>query len=257
MQSIKIGNKGQDVKDIQQKLGLVADGIFGKVTEAAVKKFQKEHGLVVDGIVGPRTRELLMKGVTLTSVDPSVEYNPINVHITPCASRTPKYLVIHYTAGASSKPGAAKATRNVWLNVQSSADFIVDDVTIMQVNPDIEHNYCWAVGDGKGKYGITNANSISIEICSNLMKGTSAKVPNHEGWYFTDASIKNAIQLSKILMKKYNIPIECVVRHYDASGKLCPGIVGWNDGKLYNTDGKSTSKRNSFNVWLDFKSKLA
>ena len=30
-------------------------------------------------------------------------------------------------------------------------------------------------------------------------------------------------------MKKFNIPLDRVVRHYDITGKLCPGVIGWND----------------------------
>ena len=51
---------GQPVKDLQTALNrhggkVVVDGIFGPLTEAAVKIFQKVRGLVVDGIVGPVT----------------------------------------------------------------------------------------------------------------------------------------------------------------------------------------------------------
>ena len=51
---------GQAVKDLQTALnkhgGMVTvDGIFGPLTEAAVKIFQKVRGLVVDGIVGKNT----------------------------------------------------------------------------------------------------------------------------------------------------------------------------------------------------------
>jgi putative chitinase len=49
--SIKIGSKGDDVKKIQEKLGLKADGIFGTGTESAVKSFQLKSGLKADGIV--------------------------------------------------------------------------------------------------------------------------------------------------------------------------------------------------------------
>ncbi|WP_129692361.1 peptidoglycan-binding domain-containing protein [Gottfriedia acidiceleris] len=43
------------LKKVQQKLKITVDGIFGPVTENAVKKFQASNGLVVDGIVGKNT----------------------------------------------------------------------------------------------------------------------------------------------------------------------------------------------------------
>ena len=52
---LKIGSKGEDVKKLQSKLGLSADGIFGAGTAAAVKKWQSENGLDSDGIVGDGT----------------------------------------------------------------------------------------------------------------------------------------------------------------------------------------------------------
>ena len=108
-----------------------------------------------------------------------------------------KYLVIHYTAGGNSREGAAASNRNVFLTRNASADFCIDDKTIVQCNPDPLKYYCWAVGDGKGKYGINNYDCISIEMCSNLKKGTTAKVPNHEGWYLTDEVINNTILTCK------------------------------------------------------------
>lgn len=53
--TIKLGSRGADVKYLQKKLKLTADGIFGNKTKAAVVKFQKSKGLTADGIVGPRT----------------------------------------------------------------------------------------------------------------------------------------------------------------------------------------------------------
>lgn len=46
---------GEQVKQVQAKLAVVVDGIFGPITEAAVRAFQRDHGLVPDGIVGPLT----------------------------------------------------------------------------------------------------------------------------------------------------------------------------------------------------------
>ena len=52
---LKVGSKGEDVKKLQEKLGLGADGIFGKGTEEAIKAFQLKNGLSPDGLVGEGT----------------------------------------------------------------------------------------------------------------------------------------------------------------------------------------------------------
>lgn len=55
------GDEGGDVYDLQHQLNLVAgaglavDGIFGPLTDQAVRAFQASHGLAADGIVGPLT----------------------------------------------------------------------------------------------------------------------------------------------------------------------------------------------------------
>lgn len=59
MNTIKIGSRGADVVTLQKKLNLEPDGIFGPLTNEAVRKFQENNQLVVDGIVGPRTWEML------------------------------------------------------------------------------------------------------------------------------------------------------------------------------------------------------
>jgi len=55
---LKVGSKGDDVKKLQEKLGLTPDvgvAIFGPKTEAAVKAWQKDNGLKDDGVVGDGT----------------------------------------------------------------------------------------------------------------------------------------------------------------------------------------------------------
>jgi putative chitinase len=52
---LKVGSKGEEVKKLQAKLGLAADGAFGPGTEKEVKKWQIEHDLTPDGIVGDGT----------------------------------------------------------------------------------------------------------------------------------------------------------------------------------------------------------
>lgn len=60
MDVLRKGSKGTDVVMLQSLLGLYKDGVFGPLTEEAVKTFQNEHGLFPDGIVGPKTWEALM-----------------------------------------------------------------------------------------------------------------------------------------------------------------------------------------------------
>ena len=227
----KKGSKGKNVILIQQALGIKADGVFGAQTEEAVKAWQSSHGLDPDGIVGSLTWQSLGIREDTKCVDPSVIYAPLSSCITKTPGRTIKYLAIHYTAGASSAPGTAVRMKAAWESTKrASADFGVDDRDMVQFNPDPLNYRCWAVGDKKNAYSgggqlygkATNSNTISIEVCSTLAKGTNSEVPNHEGWNFTQAALANAERLAKILMRRFSIPKERVVRHYDISGKLCP-----------------------------------
>lgn len=267
MKTLKKLDNGDEVIQLQKLLGIKADGVFGPITEECVKQFQRTHNLEVDGIVGPKTWAAL--GVTETTnskcVDPSVVYAPLKSCITRTPNRTIKYIAIHYTAGASSAPGRALHMKDSWEKTRrASADFGVDDRDIVQFNPDLLKYRCWSVGDKKNPYsgggslyGIaTNGNTISIEICSNLKKGYSGKYPNHDGWYFTDKALENGIRLTKILMKKFNIPANRVVRHYDISGKICPGIEGWNNYIICNADGTKTNIKNNSSEWEKFKKRL-
>ena len=125
------------------------------------------------------------------------------------------YIVIHDTQNVS-KGANADAHFKYFNggNRNSSADFFVDDMKILQVNDYTK--YCtWQVGDGKGRYGITNKNSVGVEICVNS-----------DGNY--QKAFLNAVELTKYLMKELDIPVERVVRHYDASRKNCPASMGGN-----------------------------
>ena len=73
---LKIGSKGEDVKKLQQKLGLGADGVFGPGTEKAVKKWQIDHNLGDDGIVGEGTWNKMFGEQTLIT-EPSIPQIPI------------------------------------------------------------------------------------------------------------------------------------------------------------------------------------
>lgn len=57
--TLRKGDKGKKVEQLQRALGIVVDGDFGPKTEKAVKLFQKKNGLVADGIAGQKTLAVL------------------------------------------------------------------------------------------------------------------------------------------------------------------------------------------------------
>ena len=129
-----------------------------------------------------------------------------------------KYIVIHYTAndGDTDEGNGNYFANNI---VGASAHYFVDDDSITRSVPD--DYIAWAVGGSKYKYTkggtfygkCTNANSISIELCDTKKNGV---------YDFTEATMKNAADLVKLLMEKYTVPVERVIRHYDVTGKVCP-----------------------------------
>jgi peptidoglycan hydrolase-like protein with peptidoglycan-binding domain len=52
---LQLGDRGPAVVDLQNLLGIEADGIFGSQTEQAVRAFQASRNLEVDGVVGTHT----------------------------------------------------------------------------------------------------------------------------------------------------------------------------------------------------------
>jgi len=64
---LKLGSEGEDVKKLQQKLGVDPIGKFGPKTDSAVKSWQSANGLTADGVVGPSTWAKLMgEGIVST-----------------------------------------------------------------------------------------------------------------------------------------------------------------------------------------------
>ncbi len=64
---LQVGSRGEEVKAVQQKLGLVADGIFGNDTKTAVEQWQAANGLNVDGMVGDNTWGLMFSTSQLSN----------------------------------------------------------------------------------------------------------------------------------------------------------------------------------------------
>lgn len=125
----------------------------------------------------------------------------------------PQYVVIHDT-GNRGKTATALAHFNYFNggNRGASAHYFVDKDRIIQIIKDGDSS--WHIGDGGGRFGMTNRNSIGIEICinDNIPKAT-----------------ENSAYLAAHLLKKHGLPLSKMVRHYDTSRKNCPATMSANN----------------------------
>ena len=141
-----------------------------------------------------------------------------------------KFLVLHYSANnGDTALGNCKYFSGA--NRNASAHYFVDEKGVYRSVRDM--NVAWHCGSMNGykhKY-CRNTNSIGIEMCS--------RIDSNGKFYIKEETIANAIELTKFLMEKYDIPVENVIRHYDVTGKMCP--------KPFVEDEK---------LWLDFKDRL-
>lgn len=139
------------------------------------------------------------------------------------------YIVIHYTAndGDTDENNGKYFRNNI---VKASAHYFVDSDSVTRSVPDDYVAYsvggnkyanCATTGGGKFYGKCTNANSLSVELCDDYKNGTV---------YPSAATIANALELVRDLMRKYGVPVSHVIRHFDVTGKNCPAY--WtNDSK--------------------------
>ena len=141
-----------------------------------------------------------------------------------------QYIVVHYTANNGD---SAEGNGNYFAqtNKKTSEHYFVDENTIVQSV--FDENTAWHCGAKSYRHEkCRNDNSIGVEMCSE--KDSNGK------YYINEQTQNTAIKLIRVLMKKYNIPLENVLRHYDVTGKLCPEPFIRNQVQ-----------------WLDFKKKLS
>jgi len=125
-----------------------------------------------------------------------------------------KYIVVHDTGNKDR--GSNAEAHYIYFNGddrKSSADYFVDSNVTFQVNNPLE-NYTWHCGDGHGRFGILNENSIGVEMCIN-----------EDGNF--EKTLYNTIILVKNLTTVYKNAI--IKRHYDASRKICPAKLSYNN----------------------------
>ena len=167
----------------------------------------------------------IRKHLVPESIAKRVTYNGTN---------SKKYIVIHETANTR-----AGADANAHARLQASGNsraaswhYTVDDKEIVQSFDD--NKQCWHAGNR-----FYNENSIGIEICVN-----------NDGNF--KKAVENAVKLTKHLMDKYNISVNNVIQHNQASGKNCPRYlrsgekgVSWGDFKAKLTGKNNTKTKTS------------
>ena len=136
-----------------------------------------------------------------------------------------KYIVVHFTANNGD---TAYGNTNYFKSYRgASAHYFVDENSAYQSVED--KNIAWHCGAKKYKHSTCrNSNSLGVELCS--------RKDSKGNYYFMDKTVDNAVELIKMLMAKYNVPIANVIRHYDVTGKNCPepfvkNIEAWQNFK--------------------------
>lgn len=188
---LKLGSRGNEVKALQEKLNLKADGIFGLITEEAVKDFQRANGLEVDGIVGADTLSKL-----------NLSVNKRNI----------KELIVHCSATPEGK------------------DYSVDTIRQWHLQrgfSDIGYHYV-VYRDGSIHIGrdesiigahCTGHNTNSIGVCYIGGCASDGKTPKDTR---TAEQKQSLVKLLKELKTKY--PQASIHGHRDFANKACPSF---------------------------------
>lgn len=152
--------------------------------------------------------------------------NNISNKYVPDWGNDKKYIAVHYLGCVGENyelaPDGTGAHFTVFLNGEIHQRCALDAVV-------------WAVGTA-GYYTqkhpkANNYNCISIEMCVKKQEDKGAlNSPADKDWYFTEKTQLATVWLVKYLMKKLNIPITNVLRHYDIVNKVCPAPYVWNNG---------------------------
>lgn len=136
-----------------------------------------------------------------------------------------KYIVIHYFGGLSTALNLAKYWAREYAG--ASAHYAVGhEGDILQIVED--DDVAWHCGAQKYVHAeCRNTNSIGIEMAVKK-KSTATLSASDKDWYFTKETVEATVELVRTLMKKYNIPADHVIRHYDVTNKICPNPYVFN-----------------------------
>lgn len=190
MKTIKLLDRGEEVKVLQSKLNLIPDGIFGPLTAEAVKDFQRVNGIKADGIVGPET------------------WSKLNIS----QPRAINEIIVHCSATAEGKDFTVADIKK-WHLARGFSDVgyhyvIYRDGTIHK-------------GRDESKIGAhcTGHNAHSIGVCYIGGCASDGKTPKDTR---TEKQKTSLLSLLRELKKKY--PKASIHSHKDYTNKACPSF---------------------------------
>jgi len=247
---LKLGSRGKAVKDLQEKLEITADGIFGKGTESAVIEFQKSNDLTPDGIVGPKTISLLTESVSKYKAeeiendedfdDPDDEMDVdiddeddskltenaielMNLIMESDITRNIKRIVYHCTA--TSQKATVKGIQNYWKNNlgwRSPGYHII-------VKPNGEWSYL--LNFNSVSNGVRGINSTTINV--SYIGGIDDRGKAFDNRTDEQKGVYEAIY--KTFSEK--LPNATHHGHYEFSSKSCPSFNVQDWEKEINSEG--------------------
>lgn len=148
-----------------------------------------------------------------------INRNLTSVNYTKGSNKKNKYIVIHYTAQTGDAKNQTIYFKSVFRG--ASANYFVGFRGDVWQSVE-DKNIAWHVGANRYVHpDCRNSNSIGIEMCVRK-RDTKTMNATDKDWYFEEATVIATAELVRELMKRYNIPIENVIRHYDVTGKICP-----------------------------------
>lgn len=150
-----------------------------------------------------------------------------------------KYIVIHYVGALGGAQANCKYYAGQYVGA-STHYFVGFNGEIWQSVED--EDIAWHCGASSYKHAeCRNSNSIGIELCVRK-KNTKNLGATDKDWYFEDATVEAAAELTRYLMNLYGVPASHVIRHYDVTGKICPNPYVYNCTQ---------------HVWDEFKRKIS
>lgn len=194
--SYKRGDKGAMVKAIQRALHLYQDGIFGRLTEEAVRAFQRDHGLTPDGIVGPQTAARL--GIQFLTLKHS--------------KRRIDEIIVHCTATKEGEKHTVEEIR-AWHKKQGWADIGYHYVVLLDGNVQTGRDVHVAGAHCAGH----NTHSIGVVYVGGV--GSDGRTPKD-----TRTEAQRAALRSLLYALRHEYPSARIFGHRDFSSKACPSF---------------------------------